>query len=209
MSAMKKKLTRKQRRVIQDRELKLKEEEQQFKDALSNRKEGKWLIILGLIIFLLFVIRWLDRNENIVPSDLETISGTIESKLEVTDPYKASNYIEFHLKEYPRIDFRIENSGSISFIIRSVDIHRLNDHLNRNRQASLQILKSQIDRLDSEKSKIIRVHGLKIGNTEYLSYKTYNRCKKQRDKIDLPLFIILFLFLIGYGIREILKNPIP
>lgn len=192
-----KKLTRKEK--VEISQLKKK-----FERAKSDKKLGIGFSIGGLIFILFFGNMWLNRNHEILKTELITIEGTVTNKLELKWRRRAGHSMTIQIKEYPNIDFRIGRFGT-----QALKSYQIRDKVEISDKIQIDIKRKEYENSNpsSNNRKVIDVYGVRDNEVEYLNVNGYNReFRKDRNSISMYLILGFSFWMLGYGIYLVTKN---
>jgi hypothetical protein len=192
-----KKLTRKEK--VEISQLKKK-----FEKAKSDKKLGIGFSIGGLIFILFFGNIWLNRNHEILKTELITIEGTVTNKLELKWRRRVGHSMTIQIKEYPNIDFRIGRFGT-----QALKSYQIRDKVEIGDKIQIDTKRKEYENLNpsSNNRKVIDVYGVRDNEVEYLNVNGYNReFSKDRNSISMYLILGFSFWMLGYGIYLITKN---
>ena len=192
---MKKKLTRKQKVEIQENAKKLKQNKLNFKIGIG-------FLVAGLVFLAIFGNIWLNRNKQFVKDEMVKIEGTVSEKIYKKWRRKGGHYVDVKLNEYPNAYFRAGN-----YRANYINVNSLNEALQSNKTIKLTILKSQENKLNTNRERRITLFGIEHNRNIFLSLTQINRAmKKYRNSIAAYILLAFSFWLVIYGIRMVLMN---
>lgn len=190
------KLTRKQKVQIQ-------EENKRIEELKAKFNSGIVLIIVGLIFFAFFGNMWLSRNYEIKDIDLTSLEVSVKGEIEKVWRKTVGHSLKIELNEYPNKEFKVG-----SFCTYIVDYDSLNLQLENDNKMKIQILKKDLEKLDSKKR--IFMYGISKNGVEYLNIKDFNRQrKKDRNSISMYVLILGSIWILCYGLKLVVENKEP
>lgn len=192
-----KKLTRKEK--VEISQLKNK-----FERAKSDKKTGIGFSIGGLIFILFFGNMWLNRNHEILQTELITIEGTVTNKLELKWRGRAGHSMTIQIEEYSNIEFRIGRFGT-----QALKSYQIRDKVEIGDKIQIDIKRKEYENSNPSfnNRKVIAVYGVRDNEVEYLNVSGYNReFRKDRNSISMYLILGFSFWMLGYGIYLTTKN---
>lgn len=204
-----KKLTRGKKKNIKARKL---------LEYRMNRRYGIGFLIVGTIFTLFLGSMFLNRNNEILPIDLSQIEGTVANEIKVKKSGKRNELlsIPIELKEYPKFKFKTNGYG-----FRSIKTNQLISNVKKGDRIQVDILTEQYKKKLTKEIQMnfwdrgfsyreIVIYGLRDNADDYFNLSFYNKLKSSdRNSIGMYVLLGFSLFLLGYGIKEILTNKKP
>lgn len=180
---------------------------QRNKNLLINRKNKKLgicLAICGLAFFIIFGNMWLNRNHQILQTELKTIEGELTNKLELKFQKTIGSSMTVLLNNYPNIKFRIGR-----FSVSGLKTNLLIENINIGDKIQIDIMRKDFESINKIPpwGKSINIYGVRDSQIEYLNVSAYNRgLKSDRNSVSMYIMIGISIFIFVNGLKFWLKN---
>lgn len=178
--------------------------ERNLERARTNKNAGIVISIAGLFFIVFLGNMWLNRNNEILQSDIKEIEGTVVNKLELKRQRKNGYYMTIKTKEYPNIDFRIGDYGMYA-----LKRYSIQEKVEVGDRIKIDIKKEDYEKLNPSPDGIkkITVYGVRDDEVEYLNVSGYNReFKNDRNSIFAYILLAYSFWMFGIGVRLWIKN---
>lgn len=180
---------------------------QRNKNLLLNKKYknlGIGLAISGLAFILIFGNMWLNRNHQILKTELKTIEGELTNKLELKFQKTIGNSMTVLLNNYPNIKFRIGR-----FSVCGLKTNLLIENINIGDKIQIDVMRKDFESINkpSHWNKSINIYGVRDSQNEYLNVSAYNsELKRDRNSLSMYIMLGISIFIFGSGLQLWLKN---
>ncbi|MBK9257409.1 MAG: hypothetical protein IPM42_18230 [Saprospiraceae bacterium] len=147
----------------------------EIKKLLLNRKYkklGTGLSICGLAFILIFGSMWINRNHEILQTELKTIEGELTNKLELKFQKTIGYSMTIQLNNYPDIKFRIGR-----FSVSGLKTNLFIKNIEIGDKIQIDIKQKDFENINkiSPWGKSINIYGVRDSQLEYLNVSAYNR----------------------------------
>lgn len=180
---------------------------QRNKKLLLNRKYKKLgicLAICGLAFILIFGSMWINRNHQILQTELKTIEGELANKLDLKFQKTIGYSMTIQLNNYPDVNFRI---GKFSVSGLKTNLFIKNIEIGDKIQIDIEQKDYESINKMSPWGKSINIYGVRDNQLEYLNVSAYNReLKSDRNSVSMYIILGVSFFIFSYGLKLWLKN---
>lgn len=180
---------------------------QRNKKLLLNRKYKKLgicLAICGLAFILIFGSMWINRNHQILQTELKTIEGELTNKLDLKFQKTIGYSMTIQLNNYPDVNFRI---GKFSVSGLKTNLFIKNIEIGDKIQIDIEQKDYESINKMSPWGKSINIYGVRDNQLEYLNVSAYNReLKSDRNSVSMYIILGVSFFIFSYGLKLWLKN---